>query len=72
MTECPLWKVVMIDVDLALERFRQMFARAKGRVARTALMRPLQRAIRPLVWGWRGGVRRCSPCCAWQIRSQPC
>lgn len=30
MTECPLWKVVMIDVDLALERFRQVFPRAKA------------------------------------------
>jgi hypothetical protein len=28
MTECPLWQVVMIDVDLALERFRQVCPRA--------------------------------------------
>ena len=41
-------------------------------VARTSLMRPLKRSILPLVWGWRGGMRRCSRCGAWQIRSQRC
>ncbi len=55
MTQCLLWHVVIIDVDIALQGLRQVFPERKGLVARTSLMRPLNRSIMPLVWGWRGG-----------------
>ena len=54
MTQGPLWKVVIINVDIAPQGRRQVLTGATAVGRQDLADAAVKRSIMPLVWGWRG------------------